>query len=64
MNKKINLKLVGLDGNAFSIMGAFRQQARKEGWTKQEIDSVLEEAMSQDYSHLLASIAKHCHNPL
>ena len=33
--KKINLKLVGLDGNAFSIMGAFQRQARKENWDKQ-----------------------------
>lgn len=32
-NKTINLTLVGLDGNAFSLMGAFQRQARREGWT-------------------------------
>jgi hypothetical protein len=61
MNKKIKLKLVGLDGNAFSVMGAFSRQARKEGWTTEEIDTVLKEAMSSDYRHLLATIANNCH---
>jgi hypothetical protein len=61
MNKKIKLKLVGLDGNAFSVMGAFSRQARKEGWTAEEIDTVLKEAMSSDYRHLLATIANNCH---
>jgi hypothetical protein len=62
--KKVKLKLVGLDGNAFSVMGAFNRQARKEGWTAEEIDTVLKDAMSSDYNHLLATIAKHCHSPL
>jgi hypothetical protein len=62
--KKVKLKLVGLDGNAFSVMGAFNRQARKEGWTEAEINTVLKDAMSSDYHHLLATIAKHCHNPL
>ena len=61
MSKKtIVLNLVGLDGNAFSIMGAFSKQARKEGWTKEEIDAVLTEAKAGDYSHLLATIMDHC----
>lgn len=58
--KKVNLKLVGLDGNAFILMGAFRDQAEKEGWTEEEIDTVIEEAMSSDYNHLLATLIKHC----
>lgn len=61
--KKINLKLVGLDGNAFSIMGAFQRQARKENWDKQEIDAVLNEARSGDYDHLLCTIMDHCEDP-
>lgn len=55
--------MVGLDGNAFSIMGAFQRQARKEGWTKEEINEVLDEARSKDYSHLISTIANHCVNP-
>lgn len=42
------------------IMGVFQRQARKEGWTQEEIDLVLEEARSNDYNHLLATISNHC----
>lgn len=62
IDKKVNLSLVGIDGNAFSIMGAFSQQAKKEGWTKEEIDEVLDEAMSSDYDYLISTIMKHCIN--
>lgn len=61
--KKITLQLVGLDINAFSVMGAFRRQAQKEGWAEEEIDLVLEEAMSGDYNHLLATVAERCEEP-
>jgi len=61
--KKVKLKLVGHDGNAFAILGSFQRQARKEKWTKEEIDAVIEDAMSEDYNHLLATIAGHCVNP-
>ena len=55
-NKKVKLKLVGLDGNSFSLMGAFQRQARKEGWSKEEIDQVLDECRSGDYNHLLSTL--------
>lgn len=61
--RTIKLRLAGLDGNAFSLMGAFRRQAKKEGWTKDEIDGVLKEAQSLDYNHLLATLADHCEDP-
>lgn len=61
--KKVKLQLVGLDGNAFSVLGAFQSQASREGWTKQEISEVLDEAMSGDYTHLLSTIAHRCVNP-
>lgn len=60
--KKINLQLVGLDGNAFSIMGAFSRQARKEGWSKEEIESVTDEMMAGDYDHLLQVAIAHCND--
>jgi hypothetical protein len=60
VNKKVKLNLVGIDGNAFSIMGAFKAKARREKWTHEEIDAVLKEAMSGDYDHLLATIMEHC----
>jgi hypothetical protein len=61
--KKVKLELVGLDGNAFSIMGAFRKQARRESWTTEEIKVVLDEAMSGDYNHLLTTIMEHTESP-
>lgn len=60
VNKKIKLRIVGLAGNADALMSAFSQQAKKEGWTEDEIDIVLNEAMSSDYNHLLATLIKHC----
>jgi hypothetical protein len=57
--KKVKMKLIGLDGNAFSLMGAFRQNAKKQGWNKEEIDKVIKECMSGDYNHLLVTLMEH-----
>jgi hypothetical protein len=58
-DKKIELELVGLDRNAFALMGAFSRQAKKEGWTQEEIDEVLKECQEGDYNHLLQTLIKH-----
>ncbi|SDW82390.1 hypothetical protein SAMN05444411_102250 [Lutibacter oricola] len=60
IDKTVNLDLVGVNGNAFMIMGVFQRQARKEGWTQNEIEAVLTEAKSGDYNYLLATISNHC----
>lgn len=62
VNKKVKFRLVGLDGNAFALMGAFSSQAKREKWTKDEIHNVLHVAMKGDYDHLLAIISEHCVN--
>lgn len=54
--KKVSLNLEGLDGNAYALMGAFRRQARKEGWTPEEISAVLDECHKGDYDHLLQTL--------
>jgi len=59
INKKVKLRLVGLDGNAFALMGAFRRQARQERWTADEIRAVLDECMAGDYDHLLRVLMEH-----
>jgi len=64
MKKKVNLRLVGLDGNAFSIIGAFRGAAKKDGWSKEDIEEVTKNAMSKDYAHLLSTIAGYCKDPI
>lgn len=59
VDKKVKLNLIGLDGNAFSVMGAFKRQAQREKWSQEEIKKVLDEAMSRDYNYLLATIMEH-----
>jgi hypothetical protein len=61
--KKVKLELVGLDGNAFALMGAFQRAARRQGWSKDEIDKVLEECQSSDYNHLLATLIENTESP-
>jgi len=56
MKKKVLLQLVGIDSNAYMILGAFKKAARRQGWTPEEIDPVIKEAMSGGYDHLLATI--------
>lgn len=58
--KMVRLNLVGLDGNAFAVLGAFSRAAKQQGWTRAEIDAVTMPAMSGDYDHLLATIADAC----
>ena len=60
VNKTVNLDLVGVNGNAFAVMGVFSRQAKREGWSQEEIDLVLDEAKTGDYDHLLAVISLHC----
>jgi hypothetical protein len=66
MNIEDRLRSVGVDvklrlvGNAFSLMGAFRKAARQQGWNNEEIVAVTNEAMSGDYDHLVATLARHC----
>ena len=57
--KTVSMELVGLDGNAFSLMGHFSQNARRQGWSKEEIDIVMQECMSGDYNHLLCTLMDH-----
>ena len=51
---KPTVKLIGQDGNAFSILGRVKQALRRAGADKEYIDQYLSEATSGDYDHLLA----------
>ena len=51
--------MIGINGNAHAIIKAFKTQAHKEHWSKEEIQSVVDEAMSDTYSHLLSTIEKY-----
>ena len=56
MADKVKMQLAGLDGNAFALMGAFSRNASRQGWTSDEIDTVLTECRSGDYDHLLCTL--------
>lgn len=51
--RKVDLNLVGLDGNAFVLMGTFSKTAKRQGWSEEEVEAVLAECKSSDYDHLL-----------
>ena len=50
---EIEVKLLGEDGNAFSIMGKVTQAMKRAGVDKAERDAYQAEAMSGDYDHLI-----------
>ncbi len=50
---KIKIKLVGFDGNAFTILGKVKNALRKGGVPSEEISKFMTEAASGDYDHLL-----------
>lgn len=45
--------LVGVDGNAFAVMGYVGKAMRETGFTKDEITAYQHEAMSGNYNNLL-----------
>ena len=63
LNKRVKLELCGMDGNAYNLLGQFQRQARREKWTPEEIKLVLDECMSGDYQHLLATLIQVCESP-
>ena len=42
-----------VEGNAYSLLGAFRKAARRQGYPQADIDRVIAEARSGDYGHLV-----------
>jgi hypothetical protein len=51
----VHVRLVGEDGNAFSILARCTKAMRRAGLPKSEIDAFLKECTSGDYNHLLAT---------
>lgn len=63
MPNKVKLALVGLDGNAFALMGAFKNAAKAQGWSAEEIKKVLDECMTGDYDNLLCTLSDNTEEP-
>ena len=53
VKQKPTIRLVGKDGNAFAIMGAVSKALKSNGYSKEEVNEYMKEAMSGDYDHLL-----------
>lgn len=56
VNKTVNTSLIGVNGNAYALMGHFQQHAIREGWTKEEIKLVLDQATSGNYDNLVGTL--------
>ena len=51
---KPTVKLMGTDGNAFSILGLAIRAAKKAGWSQAQLVEYKQKATSGDYNNLLA----------
>lgn len=57
--EELKVKLSGVDGNAFAIMGACRAVHRAAGGTDKNWDEIMSEMTSGDYDHLLQVVFKY-----
>lgn len=55
----VKMTLVGLNGNAFSLMGNFKHNAERQGWPKDNIYKVLDECKTGDYDNLIRVLMAH-----
>ena len=58
---KPTVKLSGIDGNAFSIMGTVAKALRKAGFPKEHVDKYIEESTAGDYNNLMRIAHKYAH---
>lgn len=57
--KHVVVNMFGVDGNAFSILGRVSATVKAAGVPQEAIDVFMDEAMSDDYEHLLKT-TKRC----
>ena len=55
-----NADLVGIDGNAFSIIGFTQRELRRAGNSTEIIDQYQDEATSGDYDHVIQTSMLYC----
>jgi hypothetical protein len=53
---KLHGSLVGVNGNAYALMGKFSADAKRAGWGKEQIAAVLARAKSGDYDNLVSAL--------
>lgn len=57
--KKVEGTLIGVDGNAFALMGHWSRQARRQHWTSEDIEKVLDVCYEGDYNELICTLRTH-----
>tara|TARA_B100000745_G_C20006894_1_gene341928 strand:+ start:40 stop:321 length:282 start_codon:yes stop_codon:yes gene_type:complete len=55
---EVQFQLVGIDGNAFSILGKAQKEARRAGLSKEQIEEYVNEATSGDYNNVISTTMK------
>ena len=53
---KVKMTLIGVDGNAFALIGAFAKEAKRQGWSKEQVEEVTKKAMKGSYDELLCTL--------
>ena len=56
---KPTVKLTGVSGNAFAVMGVVSRALRKAGFDQEYIDKYMQESMAGDYNNLLTVAHKY-----
>lgn len=56
---KLQVKLIGEDGNAFSVLGICSREMKRAGWEPERRKAVLDEMMAGNYDHLLQVAMKY-----
>ena len=56
---KPTVKLTGVSGNAFAVMGVVSRALRKAGFNQEYIDKYMQESMAGDYNNLLVVAHKY-----
>ena len=58
--KKAQIKLSGVDGNAFIVLGKFKRALQDFGHSSDKITEIINDATSGDYDHVLRVVFKWC----
>ena len=54
-NGKATGTLIGVDGNAMSVMGYVSRQLKRAGWPRADINQVTSHMMSGDYTNVIVT---------
>lgn len=56
---RIIIDLDGPEGNAYVLLGYAQQWAKQLGYSKKEVNAILDDMTSADYPHLVGTFDKH-----